>query len=135
MTSIIHHSRIPNCQKKSVIHLVFMFQLIFFLHFKSWKARFSHRSIFFPPRYVLKSFRYLELINRVRTWNNVKKLHIRGSKIQLCQLEIPTFTYKIMCQITLINSVSFLFCEFIGVTSWNDGKTTILVRSSFQKPN
>ena len=39
-----------------------------------------------------------------------------------------------MCQSTLINSVSFLFCEFIRVTSWNDVKTIILVRSSFQIP-
>ena len=30
--------------------------------------------------------------------------------------------------------VSFLFCEFNRVTSWNEGKNIILVRSSFQMP-
>ena len=133
ITSIILHSRRPNCQKKSVMHLVFMFPLIFFRILRSWKARFSHRSIS-PPRYVLKRFRYLEVINRVRKWNKVKNVIFVGSKLQLSQLEIPIFIYKIMCQSTLINSVSLLFCGFIRVTSWNDGKTIILVRSSFQIP-
>jgi len=39
---------------------------------------------------------------------------------------------KLMCQSSLINSVSFLFCEFNRVASWNEGKTIILERSSFQ---
>ena len=39
-----------------------------------------------------------------------------------------------MCQSILINTISFLFCEFIRVTSWNDGKTIIFVRSSSQIP-
>jgi len=30
-----------------------------------------------------------------------------------------------MCQSTLINTVSFLFCEFIRVTSRNDGEAII----------
>ena len=53
-------------------------------------------------------------------------------KFQLCLWELPIFIYKLMCQCSLLNSVSFLFCEFIRVTSWNNGKTVILVRSSFK---
>jgi len=35
----------------------------------------------------------------------------------------------------LINKISLIvFCEFNRVASWNEGKTNILVRSSFQIP-
>jgi hypothetical protein len=99
------------------MHFVFMFQLIlFFRNLRSWKARFSHRSIL-PTRYVLKIFRFLEFRNRVRNWNKIKNFLLVGSKIQLLELVISIFIYKLMCQITLINSVSFLFCEIIRVTS------------------
>jgi len=39
-----------------------------------------------------------------------------------------------MCQSSLINSVSFVFCEFNRLASLNEGKTIILFRSSFQIP-
>jgi hypothetical protein len=67
----------------------------------------------------------VEFRNLVRTWNNVKNFIIVRLKLQLCQLEIPIFIYKIMCQSTIINTVAFLFGEFIRVTSWNDGMTII----------
>ena len=35
---------------------------------------------------------------------------------------------------TLINAVSFVFCEFNCVANWNEGKAIILVRSSFKIP-
>jgi len=38
----------------------------------------------------------------------------------------------INCQSSLINSVSFVFCYFNGVASWNEGKTIILLRPWFQ---
>jgi hypothetical protein len=45
ITSIIFNTRRP-VNKKSVTHLVFRFQLIFFFRIlRSWKARFSHRCI------------------------------------------------------------------------------------------
>ena len=62
---------------KSVMHLVFMFQLIFFRIFRSRKGRFSHRSIL-PTRYVLKSFRYLDVRNPVRNCYKLKKTYSWG---------------------------------------------------------
>ena len=35
-----------------------------------------------------------------------------------------------MCQSSLIKSVSFDFCEFNRVGSWNEGKTTIIISNS-----
>ena len=134
MTSIILHSRRPNCQLKVCNALGFMFQLISFFAFWGSVKHVFHIPLFRPTRYVLMSFRYLEVGNRVRNWNNIKKFIFVWSKLQLCQLEIPIYIYKIMSQSTLINSVSFLFSEFIRVTSWNDGKTIILVRLFFQNP-
>jgi len=118
----------------SFIHLVYMFKLLFFFRMLRAEKHFFHIAPFRPTRYVLKSFRYYEVRNRVRNWNNVKSIILVGSKLQLCRLEIPIFIYKIMCQSTLINTVSFLFCEFIRVTSWNYVKNIILIRSSFQIP-
>ena len=40
-----------------------------------------------------------------------------------------------MCQSILINTDSFLFCEFVSVTGWNDGKTIIFVDHHFKFPN
>ena len=133
MTSIILHTRRVNCQYKSVTYVVIMFQLIFFRFFRSWKARFSQRSIS-PTRYVLQSFKCLKFVNLVRNWNKVKNNIYVRSKFQLCQLEIPIFINKLMCQSSLINPVSFMFCEFNRVTSWNEGKSIILMPSSFQIP-
>ena len=41
---------------------------------------------------------------------------------------------QLMCQISLIKLISFVFCEFHRVASGNEGKTIILVRSSFRIP-
>ena len=133
MTSVILHSRRP-ADKNSVMHLVFMFEMIFVFAFWGAEKHVIHIASFRPTRYVLKSFRYLDVRNRVRNWNKVKNYILVGSKLQLCQLEIPIFIHKIMSQSTLIISVSYLFCEFIRVTNWNDCKTIILVQSSFQIP-
>jgi hypothetical protein len=75
-------------------------------------------------------FRWLEVSNCIRNWNKVKNYNYFGSKLQLCQLNIPIFIYKLMCQISLIKSVSFVFCEFNRVGSWNEDKTTILISKS-----
>ena len=72
MTSIILHTRRSNCQKISVAHLVFMFQLTFiFRILRSWKARY-HITPFRPTSYVLMRLKWLEVSNRVRNWNKVK---------------------------------------------------------------
>jgi hypothetical protein len=85
-------------------------------------------------RYVLQSFSCLEVSNRVRNWTKVKNNFYVSSKLLLCQFEIPIFINKLMCQSSLLISVSFVFCDFNGVASWNEGKTIVLVRSSFQIP-
>ena len=106
MTNIIVHTRKP-VNKMSVTQLVFMFQLIlFFRILRSWNARFSHLS-FRATRYVLKSFRCLEVSNRVRIWNKVKNNIYVRSKHQLCQLEIPIFIKKNNVS-EFINKLSFI---------------------------
>ena len=49
-----------------------------------------------------------------------QKIHFLGSKLQLCQLEIPIFIYKLKYKISLINSFLFVFCEFNCLASWNE---------------
>jgi len=101
-----------------------------------WRAEkhVFHIVPFRPSRYVPKSFVCLEISNRVRNWNNVKNNIYMRSKLQLCRLDSPIFIYKLMCKCSLINSVSFVFCEFNRIASWNEGKTIIFVWSSFQIP-
>jgi len=84
----------------------------YFSQFLGRENHVFHIALFRPTRYVQKSFRYLEVRNGVRNWNKVKKIIFMGSKRQLCQLEIPIFIYKIMCQSILINS-SFISVMFI----------------------
>ena len=105
-----------------------------FSYFAFWGAekRVFHIVPFSPTRYVLKSFRCLEVSNRVTNWNKVKNNIYLRSKLQLCQFEIPKAIYKLMCQSSLKISVSLLFCEFNLVWSLNEGKTIILLRSLFQ---
>jgi len=54
-----------------------------------------------------------------------------GTILQICQFELPVFIYKLMCEGLLWISVSYGFCEFNRVASWNKGKNIILVRLSF----
>ena len=133
MEGIILHIVDLTVNKMSVTHLAFMFRWFSFRILRSWKARFSHRSIS-PRRYVLKSFRCLEVSNHVRNWNKVKNNIYVSWKFQLFQLEIPMYKNKLMCKSLLIISVSFVFCLFNCVVSWNEGKTINLVWSSFQIP-
>ena len=113
--------------KNSVTHFVFFSAVnLFFRILRSWKARFSHRSI--SSHELCTTFSCLEISNRVRNWNIIKKNIYVRSNFLLCQLEIPIFINKLMCNVLLINSVLFAFCEFNRVASWNEGKTIILVR-------
>jgi len=104
------------------------FSWLSFFAFGGAEKQVFHIVPFCSTRYVLKFFRCVEVSNRVRIWNKVKNIYVR-SKHQLCQLETPIFIYKLKCHSSLINSVSFVFCEFNRVASWNEGKTIILVRS------
>jgi len=46
-----------------------------------------------------------------------------GNANNLIQINVSVFINKL---------VSFIFCEFNRVTSWNEGKNIILIRLSFQ---
>ena len=75
-------------------------------------------------------------------------LHARRPNCQLKVIYAPGFYVSadflfshfeerksiLMCWSSLINSVSFVFCKFNRLASWNEGKTIILVRSSFRIP-
>ena len=98
---------------KSLLRTWFLcFSRFYFFHIWGAEKHVFHIFPFCPTRYVLKIFRCLDVSNRVRNWNKVKNnIYVRW-KIQLCQLEIPIFIKKFMCQCSLINSVSFVFYEF-----------------------
>ena len=119
----------------SVTHLDFMFQLIFFFAFWGAVNYVFHIVPFRPTRYVLKIFRCLVISNRVRRWNKFKNNIYVRSKFQLCQLEIPIFINKFISQSSLINTVSFVICEFIRVASWNECKTINQYDHQFKFPN
>jgi tricorn protease-like protein len=116
-----------------VTHLVFV-SADYFFAFWGAEKHVSHIVPLRTTRNVHFRIRCLEVTNRERKWNEVKIFIFVMSKLQLCQLEIPIFIYKLMCQISLIKAVSFLFCEFNRVAGWNEDKTIILVRSSIQIP-
>ena len=68
-------------------------------------------------RNVLKNFRCLDVSNRVRNRNKVKKL-LREVKTAIMPIGITNiYINKLMKQSSLINSVSFVFCEFNRVAS------------------
>ena len=109
------------------------FSWFYFFAFLVAEKHVFHIVPFRARRYVLKSYRCFEVSNHVRNWNNVKKKFVT-SNLQLCQLEIQIFINKLMCQGSLINSFSYVFCKFNRVESWNEGKTNILGGLSFQIP-
>ena len=78
MTSIILHSRRPKCQKMSVMHLDLCFSWFSFFEFWGAEKNVFHIVPFRPTRYVLKIFRCLEVSNRERNWNKVKKTCMWG---------------------------------------------------------
>jgi len=80
-------------------------------------------------------FRCLEFSNCVRNWNKVINVIFVGSKLQLCQLEIPIFIYNLMCQSSLINSFSLLFFDLNRVASWNEAKLSFYNDHHFKFPN
>ena len=88
LTSIILHIRGLTVNTKSVMHLVFMFQLILFFAFWGAEKHVYHIVPFRSTRYVLKSFRCSEVSNRVRIWNKIKNNIYVRTKLLLCQLEI-----------------------------------------------
>ena len=91
MTSIILHTRNLTVNKKSVTHLVLMFQMIFWVGFWGAEKRVFHIVPFRPTKYVLKSFWCLDVSNDVRNWNKFKNNIYWRSKLQLFQMEIRIF--------------------------------------------
>ena len=72
MRSIVLHARRPNCQLKSLTHLVFMICWFWFFAFWEEEKHVFNFVPFRPTRYVLKILRCLEVSNRVSNWNKVK---------------------------------------------------------------
>jgi len=93
-----------------------------------------HIAPFCPTRYVLKSFRYLEVSNLVRNWNKVNNFIFLGRNFNYANWKYQ-YSYTNFVSYFINKLVSILFCEFNREASWNKGKTIILVRSSFQIPN
>ena len=73
MTSIILHTRRPNCQKCLLRTLFLCFSWLSFFAFWEAEKHVFHITPFRPPRYVLMRLKWLEVSNRVRNWNKVKK--------------------------------------------------------------
>ena len=126
MTIIFLHTWRHNGQLKVCYALGFMYKLIlFFRILSSWKARFSIAP-FRPRGYVLLRLRCLEVSNGVRKWNKVKN-SFRGVETWIMPIGITNIYIYIQENESEIiyRLVSFLFCEFNRVTSWNVGKNIV----------
>ena len=99
------------------MHFVLMFQLIFFFRIlRSWKSRFSHRSIS-PHEVFTKEFQVLGGHKSCKELKWSKNFIFMVSKLQLFKLEIPIFIYNIMGQSTLINKS---FISVLWIYSCNE---------------
>ena len=132
MTSIIFHTWRHNSNKHQLRTLFLFFSWCSFFAFWGAENHVFHIAPFRSTRYVLKSFRFMDVSNRVSKWNEVKSFIFVGSILQIYQLVIRIFKYKLIWERKLRFSLSHEFCEFIIVKSWNKYKTIILVRLSFQ---
>ena len=122
MKGIILHTRKPTCQLKVSYALGFSVSADFYFAFWGAEMHVIHIVPFRPTMYVPKRFRYLKVSYLLRNWDNIENIIYVGSKLQLCQLEIPIFIYKLMYKCSLITTVSFVFCQFNRVASWNEAK-------------
>ena len=87
------HTRRPTCQLKVSYALGFIVSSDFFFAFWGAEMHVIHIGPFCTSRNVLKNFRCLDVSNRVRNWNKVKK----------------TFTWGQNCHYV---SADFLFSHF-----------------------
>ena len=76
-------------------------KLSFFAFWEAEKHVF-HITPFRPTSYVLMRLKWLEVSKPERNWNKVKNFILVLSKLELCQLEMLIFIYKLMCQMSLI---------------------------------
>ena len=106
-----------------------------FFAFCGVEKQIFHIAPFRSTSYVLKSFGCLELSNRESNGNKGKNLIWVVSILEICQLELRVFIYKLMRQSSLWISVSYGFCEFNRVASWNKGKTIISFDHIFKHAN
>ena len=102
----------PSCSKtklsiKSLFLAWFLFQLIF--DFAFWEAEKHVFNIvpFRPTGYVLKSFSSLEVSDRVRNWNKVKKKHLREVETSIIPIG-NTNIHKYINGSEFINKFSFI---------------------------
>jgi hypothetical protein len=66
--------------------------------------------------------KWFEVSNRVRHWNKVKNFIFVELKLELCQLEMLIFIYKLMCQSTLINLFHFCSVNLIVLRAEKNAK-------------
>ena len=57
--------------------------------------------------------KWLEVRNRERNWNKVKNFIFVESKLELCQLKMLIFIYKLKCQSSLINLFHFFSVNLV----------------------
>jgi len=106
MTSIILHSRRSICQQNVRYALGLRVSAdFFFRNLRSSKARF-HIAPFRPTRYVLKSFRYLEVRNRVRNLNKFQNIIFVG-RTSIMPIGITNIHIEINVSV-FINKRSFI---------------------------
>ena len=98
MTSIIIRHEDITVNKRSVTHYVVGFRWFSFFAFGEAEKHLFQINPFRPTGYVLMRLRCLEVSNLLRNWNKVKNFIFVGPKHKICQLEIPIFIYKLMCQ-------------------------------------
>ena len=72
MTSIILHTRRPNCQKSLLRTWIICFTWLSFFAFWEAEKYVFHITPFCPRSFVLMGLKWLEVSNRVRKWNEVK---------------------------------------------------------------
>ena len=73
MSSIILHTRRPNCQQRSLLRTWFLcFSWLSFFAFWETEMHVFHFTPFRPTSYVLMILKWLEVSNRVRNWNKIK---------------------------------------------------------------
>ena len=133
LTNLILDTRRPNNQE--IVSYVLDYEVSADVPiFAFWRAEkhVFHIVLFRSTSCVLRCFGCLEVNNSVSHWNKAKKPIFGRSILQMSQLEISLFIYKLRCQSSLWTSISYGFCEFNRVATCNKGKTIILERSSFQ---
>jgi len=133
MKSIILHTRRP-VYKKSVTHLFLCFSWLSFFAFLEVEKHFIHITPLRATSYVLIRLKWLEVSNRVRNWYKEKNF-ISWSRNWIMPIGNANIHIKINVSLFINKIVTFLFCDFNRVTSWNEAKLLFCYFHHFKFPN